>query len=178
MNSLLIVARYLAFPSHIFARVAGYLLLVLTLVIMYDVVGRKFFNTGSFKLQELEWHLHGAISMLALGYAYLVNTHVRIDIFANRLSKTFKLWLELFGIVLFLIPFMLVLLHYGFDFAERSFFRGEGSPGGLGLPNRWIVKSTVPLAALLCLTAGLATALRIVVVLVRPDLIQTPFEDR
>ena len=67
MNSLLIVARYLAFPSHIFARVAGYLLLVLTLVIMYDVVGRKFFNTGSFKLQELEWHLHGAISMLAPG---------------------------------------------------------------------------------------------------------------
>ena len=38
------------------ARFAGLLLLILTAVIIYDVIGRKFFNTGSVALHELEWH--------------------------------------------------------------------------------------------------------------------------
>ena len=176
MHNLLILARWLAAPCHFFARLAGLLLLVLTAVIIYDVVGRKFFATGSFKLQELEWHLHGAIAMFGLGYAYLKNAHVRIDVLAARMSERFKLWLELFAIVLFLIPFMFLLLDFGYDFAERAFIRGETSIGGLGLSHRWIIKSVVPISALLTLLAGMAVALRIVVALFRPDLSNSPFE--
>ena len=158
------------------ARVAGLLLIVLTGVIIYDVVGRKFFATGSFVLQELEWHLHGAIAVLCFGYAYTRDAHVRIDILAGRMSTRFKLRLELMGNLLFLIPSMLLLLWYGYDFTERAFLRGETSPGGLGLSNRWIVKSVVPLSALLALFASIAVSLRCVVALRRPDLLASPFE--
>ena len=153
------------------------MLLVLTAVILYDVVGRKFFATGSFKLQELEWHLHGAIALLGMGYAYINNAHVRIDVFAGALPERVKLWMELFAILAFLIPFMSLLLNYGYDFAERSYIRNESSSGGLGLTNRWIIKSAVPLAAFLTLCGGVSVALRIVVVLFRPDLRRSPFED-
>lgn len=149
------------------ARFAGLLLLVLTAVIVYDIVGRRFFNTGSVALQELEWHLHGAIAMLGFGYAYTRNAHVRIDIFHQNFSGRLKLQLEIAGILLLLTPFMLVLIWFGYDFAARAFQRGEGSSGGLGLDHRWIIKSVVPLSALLALFGAWAVALRAAAVLRR-----------
>lgn len=131
------------------ARLSAVLFLALTAVILYDVIGRKFFNTGSVALAELEWHLHGAIAMLGFGYAYTRNAHVRIDIFHQNFSERLKLRLEIAGIVLLLTPFLLAIVWYGSEFALRSFQRGEGSSGGLGLDHRWIIKSVVPLSALL-----------------------------
>lgn len=176
MERLLILSRWLAVPCRLFARLAGLLLLVLTAVIIYDVIGRRFFNTGSFVLQELEWHLHGAIAVLAFGYAYIRNVHVRIDIFADRMSERTRLWLEFWAILLFLVPFMSFLLWFGYDFAERAFVRGESAPGGLGLSQRWIIKSAIPVSALLAILGGLSVALRCLVVLKRPDLARDPFE--
>ena len=147
------------------ARFAGLLLFALMAVILYDVIGRKFFNTGSVALAELEWHLHGAIAVLGFGYAYTRNAHVRIDIFHQRFSQRLRLKLEIAGIVLLLTPFLLVVLWYGFDFAHRSFVRGEGSSGGLGLSHRWIIKSAVPLSALLALFGAWSVLIRAVAAL-------------
>ncbi len=142
------------------ARLAGLLLFVLTLVVLYDIVGRQFFNTGSVALQELEWHLHGAIAVLGFGFAYTRDAHVRIDIVSQRFTTRWKLKLEVIGIVLFLTPFLLVILWYGFDFAHRSYIRNEGSSGGLGLDHRWIIKSIVPLSALIALLGAWSVLIR------------------
>lgn len=147
------------------ARLAGVLLLVLTAVILYDVIGRQFYNTGSVALQELEWHLHGAIAMLGFGYAYTRNAHVRIDILHTNFSNRFKLKLEIVGIALLLTPFLIAILWYGFEFAHRSFARNEGSRGGLGLDHRWIIKSAVPIAALLALCGAWSVLLRAIATL-------------
>lgn len=158
------------------ARFAAVLLLLLTFVIMYDVIGRRFFATGSTLLQELEWHIHGVIAMFAIGYAYTRNAHVRIDVFADHMSDRFKLWLEIAAIVVLLIPFLMLVAYYGFEFAERAFVRGEGANGGRGLPHRWIIKSVVPVAAVLIIMAATSVALRCLIVLKRPDLLSDPFE--
>ena len=176
METCLTLSRWLALPCRVFAKLAGLLLLVLTGVIIYDVIGRKFFDTGSFVLQELEWHLHGAIAVLAFGYAYLKDQHVRIDIFAGRMSQRTRLRLEFWAIVLFLVPFSALLLWFGGEFAHRAFVRGETAPGGLGLSHRWIIKSAIPLAALLTLCGGVSVAQRCLVALRRPDLAPDPFE--
>ncbi|MEM8551882.1 MAG: TRAP transporter small permease subunit [Pseudomonadota bacterium] len=170
------MAAWLALPCRAFAVLCGALLFVLAAVIVYDVGGRQYFDTNSVVLQELQWHLHGAIAVLAFGYAYLKDAHVRIDVFALKMKGRTRLKIEVAAIFLFLIPFMLFVTYYGFAFAERAFVRGEGSPGGIGLPDRWIIKSAVPLSAILAMCGGLAVALRAIVVLRRPDLIATPFE--
>lgn len=177
MTSMLRLADALALPCHLFARLAGLLLLVLTGVIIYDVIGRRFFNTGSFVVSDLEWHLHGAIAILGFGYAYIRDAHVRIDIFAHRMSHRFRLQLEFWAILLFVLPFMGLLIWFGWDFAARAFARGEGAVGGMGLPNRWIIKSAIPLSGLLTILGALSVALRIRVALTRPDLVETPFEE-
>lgn len=176
METCLTLSRWLALPCRWFAAFCGALILILACVIMYDVIGRRFFATGSFKLQELEWHLHGAIAVLAFGYAYLKDAHVRIDIFAARIGARRRLWLELFSIILFLIPFMLLLFWFSYDFAERSYIRGETSNGGVGLSHRWIIKSAIPVSAILTILGGASVALRCVVALFRPDLQPNPFE--
>jgi len=147
------------------ARFAGLLLLVLTAVIIYDVIGRRFINTGSVALQELQWHLHGAIAVLGFGYAYTRNAHVRIDIFHQNFSERLKLRLEVAGIALLLTPFLLTVMWFGYDFAMRAFVRGEGSSGGLGLDHRWIIKSAVPLSALIALMGAWSVALRAIATL-------------
>jgi TRAP-type mannitol/chloroaromatic compound transport system permease small subunit len=160
------------------ARIAALLLFVLVGVIIYDVIGRKFFATGSFRLQELEWHLHGVIAVFAFGYAYTRNAHVRIDVLADRMSDRFRLWLEFWVILLLVIPFFAFIVWYGYEFAERAFIRGEGANGGRGVPHRWVIKSVVPLSALLTIAGCAAVAIRILAVLKRPDLITTPFIER
>lgn len=175
-RTLLNLASWLAGPCRLFAFLCGVLLFVLTAVILYDVLGRRYFDTGSFVLQELQWHLHGAIATLAFGYAYLKDAHVRIDVFALKLAGRTRLIIEVAAIFLFLIPFMVFVGIYGYEFAERAFERGEGSPGGIGLPARWIIKSAVPVSAVLTICGALSVALRAIVVLRRPDLLETPFE--
>jgi len=176
MQKLLKISDFLSRVCQWAARFAGLLLLILTALIIYDVIGRKFFNTGSVKLQELEWHLHGAIAMLGFGYAYTQNAHVRIDIFAEKMSNRTKLWFEFWAIVLLLIPGMLILAWYGYAFAERSFIRGEVAPGGLGLSNRWIVKSLVLISAVLTIFGGMAVAIRCLATL--RGMRETCFESR
>lgn len=142
-------------------RMAAVFMVALVLVIMYDVVGRKFFATGSVMLQELEWHMHGVVAMFAFGYSYTRNAHVRIDVFAHHYNMRFRLWLELIVIVALVIPFFALIAWYGYTFAERAFLRGEGAAGGRGLPYRWIVKSIVPVSALITIAGCSAVALRI-----------------
>lgn len=160
------------------ARIAGVVMIGLVFVIMYDVIGRKLFATGSVILQELEWHMHGLVATFAFGYAYTRNAIVRIDVVADRMSDRFRLWLEFWVVVLLVIPFFAFIVWYGYEFAERAFLRGEGANGGRGLPHRWIVKSLVPISALLTIAGCTAVALRILAVLKRPDLLSDPFIER
>jgi TRAP-type mannitol/chloroaromatic compound transport system permease small subunit len=176
MTALIRLAQIVALPCHLFARAAGFLLLVLTAVIMYDVIGRRFFNTGSFVVSDLKWHLRGAIAILGFGYAYVRDAHVRIDVFVHRMTPRFRLHLEFWAIVLFVFPFCALLFWFGYDFAERAYVRGEGPVGGMGLPNRWVIKAAIPLSAVLTALGALSVALRIRVALARPDLLEDPFD--
>ncbi len=162
---MLVLSEWFALPCRVAAKICGWLLLVLMAVILYDVVGRRFYSTGSFKLQELEWHLHGAIAILCFGYAYIENAHVRIDLFSQKMSTRTQLYIEIFAIAVLLIPFMSLLTWYGVDFTYRSFIRNEGSAGGVGLPNRWIIKSVIPIGSVLTILGGLSVILRSIVTL-------------
>ncbi len=175
MDALLSLSRILAWPCRAAAALCGAMLLGLTAVILYDVAGRRFFDTGSFVLQELEWHLHGAIAILAFGYAYTVDAHVRIDLLAEAIGRPARLALELVAILLFLIPFMALLTWFGLDFTIRAYERGEGAPGGMGLPNRWIIKAAIPASAILTILGALSVALRLWVSLRAPDRYPDPF---
>jgi TRAP-type mannitol/chloroaromatic compound transport system permease small subunit len=123
-------------------------------VSVYDIIGRQFYNTGSTRLQELEWHLFFGLVLASIGYAYLRDAHVRIDVFRDRASDRTKAKVEALGYVFALVPFCLVVIVYGGQLAWLAYVADERSRAALGLPMRWIIKSALPLGGLLLLLAG------------------------
>lgn len=130
------------------------LLPLLIAVSVYDIIGRQFYNTGSTRLQELEWHLFLGLVMASIGYAYLRDVHVRIDVFRDHARDRTRAVIEVLGYVVALVPFCLVVVIHGSELALMAYATGEKSRAAMGLPMRWIIKSTLPLGALLLLVAG------------------------
>jgi TRAP-type mannitol/chloroaromatic compound transport system permease small subunit len=149
-------------------RASTWLALPLSAVILFDVITRRFLVLGSTKLQELEWHLHAALFMFCVGFAYIVNAHVRIDLFRDKLADRGKSWIEVIGCVVFAIPYTALLLVLSIDAAYDSYLVGEGSSAGTGLPHRWIVKSCMSIGFLLLLLACISVLLRHLLLLFAP----------
>lgn len=149
-------------------RIGSWACVPLVALIIVDVISRRFFGTGSTMLQELEWHFHALLFLLCLGYAYVRNAHVRIDLVREHFTERSRNLLELAGCMLVLVPFCAIMIWYGVDIAWRAWEQGEGSPNPGGLPHWWIIKSAVPLGLLLLLVSGVAIAIRKFLVLYAP----------
>ena len=147
-------------------KCGSWLAIPLIFIIIFDIVTRRFLVLGSTKLQEMEWHLHTALFLLVLGYGYLKNSHVRIEIVREKYSSLTKSILEILGILLFLIPYTLLVIYYGFDFVSRSFSMNEVSSALTGLSHRWIIKSFIPIGMLLLLLAGIAILIKNLILLI------------
>jgi TRAP-type mannitol/chloroaromatic compound transport system permease small subunit len=144
------------------ARLFGWLFIALVAVICWDVLTRKLGfqipGFGSTPIQELEWHLHGALFLFWLGYAYVRNVHVRIDVFTADKTQRQKAKLEVFGLIIFAIPYCMVATYFAFLFAQTSFLQNESSDAPNGLGYRWIIKSCLFLGLVL-LDAAVASVL-------------------
>ena len=76
-----------------------------------------------------------------LGYGYICNTHVRVDLIRENLSFRKKAWIELIGLTFFLIPYCAIVIYFASVYAYNSFMIGEISASQVGLTHRWIIKS-------------------------------------
>lgn len=130
------------------------------LVSLSYVVGRHFFNVPVTALQELEWHCFFALLFLACGAALLADRHVRIDLLRQRVSARIRARIEITGFFIGLLPFCLALIGSGTLAAWDAFLIGETSRAAMGLPGRWVIKSTVPLGGALLLAAGCVLTVR------------------
>ena len=143
-----------------FGKIGAWLSIPLIFIIIFDIITRRFFILGSTKIQEMEWHLHTAIFLLGLGFAYVKNSHVRIEIIREKYSPTLKSIFEIIGILFFLVPYTFMVVYYGFDFVSRSYNLNEVSSALTGLSHRWIIKSFIPLGMLLLFLAGFSILIK------------------
>ncbi len=105
-----------------------------------------FQDLGGPKLEELQWHLYALTVMMGLSYAQSTDSHIRVDIIAEKLSeRTVRKW-EVFGIVFFLLPFIYMVFFHSLDFLADSWRINEHSDAPAGLPWRWAVKSVIPVS--------------------------------
>ncbi len=146
--------------NTIAARLGAGVLAFLVLLVVYDAMMRYLFQNGSTALQELEWHLFDVVILLGIGYAMQRDHHVRVDIFFEHFSDRTKAWVDIVGIVLFVIPFSLLIMTIGFEFVMQSFEQLEASSDPGGLPYRFIVKSLMPLSFALLLVQALSELLK------------------
>jgi TRAP-type mannitol/chloroaromatic compound transport system permease small subunit len=135
---------------------ASWLWLVLVLVIVFQVAQRYVFGQGSIALEELQWHIYGVAFLLGLGFCLQADRHVRIDVLAEQWSLRTKAWIELTGLAVFLLPFVIAVIYESAKFVYTAWLLGEISSAPGGLPYRWIIKAFIPLGFLLLAIAGLS----------------------
>ncbi len=149
-------------------KISAWFSIPLMVVIIFDVVTRRFLVLGSTKLQEGEWHLHALLFLLCIGFAYLNDAHVRIDLIRERLSSRARTWIEFVGCVVFVIPYCLIVVYFAEDFVERSWAVGEASDSATGLPYRWAIKACLPIGLFVLLLSGITVLLRKIIELFGP----------
>jgi TRAP-type mannitol/chloroaromatic compound transport system permease small subunit len=126
-----------------------------------------FQDLGGPKLEELQWHLYALTVMMGLSYAQSTDSHIRVDIIAEKLSeRTVRKW-EVFGIVVFLLPFIYMVFSHSLDFVADSWRINEHSDAPAGLPWRWAVKSVIPVSFAMLGLAVLARLARDLMFLVK-----------
>ncbi len=136
-------------------KLAMWLVLATTLISAGNAIVRKAFDTSSNALLEIQWYLFAAVFMLAAGYAFLQNAHVRIDFLASRLSARTRNWIDVAGIVLVLVPFCVICIDLSWPLFVNAWRSGEMSSNAGGLI-RWPVYLMIPAGFSLLLLQGLS----------------------
>lgn len=142
------------------SRLLAWTNLVLVAVIIIQVVLRKVFSNGQIALEELQWHLYATAVMFGTAYAQVTNLHVRVDLFYHKFSPRKQAIIDILGLALLAIPFVLVVILHSYDFAYESWRVNESSASPSGLPYRWIIKSIIPLSFSMLLLSMIARILR------------------
>jgi TRAP-type mannitol/chloroaromatic compound transport system permease small subunit len=167
MNALLAIANAIHRMLERLADWSGWLLVVLMCTTCLDVGLRKLGVVGFpyTKAQELEWHLHTAIFALWLGFNYTINAHPRVDSYTETLPFRIRAWIELFGILVFALPYTVVVVYFGWDFVQTAYLVNEHSEAASGLEYRWIIKGVLYLGLWLLLAGIVSVLLRVIVYL-------------
>lgn len=148
--------RIISFVGQAFS----WLWLVVVAVILYSVVSRYVFAQGSVFLEEVQWHVAGAVWLVGLAFALVTDDHVRVDILHERLSLKSQAWVELLGILLLVLPFLAIACWESVPYFWSSFQQNEVSPAPTGMPARWALKLFLPLCFALLFIAGISRLLK------------------
>src|SRR5579862_5317988 len=155
-------------------RVAAWCCLYSVLAEFAVVVMRYLLGLGSIRLQESVLYAHAALFMLAAAWTLRIDGHVRVDVFYAQASPRRRAVIDLIGAIVFLFPFAIAVAALSLPYVERSWAILEGSRETSGLPLVYLLKTLIPLFALLIGLQGIAQAIRAALVLAEPPPIPPP----
>ncbi len=148
--------------SEATGKAFAWLTLLMVIVTCVIVIMRYVFDAGLIWLQESVIWLHAAVFMIGAAYTLKHDEHVRVDVFYRAMSAQGRAWVDLLGVLFFLLPLCTFLLFKSYDFAAVSWSIKEASreSGGLPYPLVPIAKSILVLMPLLVGLQGIAILLR------------------
>ncbi len=156
MGALTRMARMIDNFNQGLGMSVAWLAMMMVLVQFSVVVLRYIFGYGSIFMQESILYLHGFVFMLGASYTLLHNGHVRVDVFYREASPETKAKVDIFGVVVFLIPVCSALLYYVLPYVQQSWANLEGSNETSGIPARFVLKTTIPIFCILMMLQGIS----------------------
>ncbi|KAA2238225.1 TRAP transporter small permease subunit [Salinarimonas soli] len=133
MTGLLGLSRAIDALNEWIGRITAWAIVVAVVVSAVNAIIRKVFGTSSNAWLELQWYLFGAVFMLCAAWTLKANEHIRIDIISSRFSKRARDRMDVIGHLLFLAPFLAVMLYTSWPFVVNSVRSGEVSTNAGGL---------------------------------------------
>lgn len=150
--------------NEVIGKTMAWLILIAVLVSATNAVIRKVFSVSSNSWLELQWYLFGAAFLLASAYTLKQNEHIRIDIIYGLFSRRTQHWIDLFGHLVFLMPFTLLMLYYFVPYVAQSFANGEVSTNSGGL-TIWPAKALLLVGFLLLAFQGVSEIIKKIAVM-------------
>lgn len=159
MKFLLLFSRAVDAINGAIGKLVIWFILAATLISAGNAISRYAFSKSSNAFLEIQWYLFGAVFLLGGGYAFLRNAHVRIDVVSSRLSARTRNWIDVIGIVVFLLPLSYMMAKMGWPVFERAWQGGEMSSNAGGLI-RWPAYLLIPVGFILLGLQGLSELIK------------------
>ena len=159
------IVRYIDRMNDVIGRSISWLTLLMVIITFLVVVLRYVFSSGWIAMQESIIYMHSIVFMLGVAFTLKQNGHVRVDIFYERMGPRSRAWVDLLGAIFLLIPFCLFIILISWNYVSLSWSLLEGSRDAGGLPAVFLLKTTIPVMAMLLLLQGVAQGLRSILLL-------------
>ncbi len=159
MNALLSFSRAVDALNERVGKATTWLILIVVIISAGNAVVRYAIDWSNNGLLEIQWYLFSAVFLLGAGYVLKHNEHIRIDIIAGRMSARAQNWIDVFGFVVFMLPFVLLTLWLSWPVFTLAWNTGETSanPGGL---IRWPARLLMPVGFVLLALQGLSELIK------------------
>ena len=159
MTPLLKLSKAIDATNEFVGRWISWLVLAAVLVSAINAIVRKAFNMSSNAFLEIQWYFFAAIFLLAAGYTMLRQEHVKIDVVVGHFSKRTQIKVEIFGILVFLMPFVVAVVYLVWPLVTKAYVSGEMSSNAGGLI-RWPVFALVPVGFTLLGLQGISELIK------------------
>ena len=159
MNALLKLSRLIDALTEYIGKSALWLVLVVVLISAGNAVMRYTIDYSSNSLLEIQWFLFGLIFFSCSGYTLLRNEHIRIDVLSSKCSKRTQTWIDIFGLLFFLMPMAIGVMILSWPVFILAFESGEmsNSAGGLIV---WPARLMVPGGFFLLILQGVSELIK------------------
>jgi TRAP-type mannitol/chloroaromatic compound transport system permease small subunit len=173
MNVLLGVSRAIDELNERVGRLVYWLVLVMVLVSAANATSRYALSIASNAWLELQWYLFSAVFLLCAGYTLRHNEHIRIDVVSSRFSRRTQIWVDVFGLIFFLLPISVYMMWSSWPIFMNAWNSGEISASAGGLI-RWPARLLVPAGFFLLTLQGVSELIKRVATLMGliPDTVE------
>jgi len=159
VKNLLILSRWIDAFNDRFATLATWAVMAACLISAANAFVRYGFDYSSNAYLEVQWYLFAATVMFGSAQVLRLNEHVRVDVLYGLYPSRTKVFIDLFGLCVFLLPVTLLVMYLAWPLLVHQFVSGERSSTAGGLI-RWPVTLTLPLGMALISLQGLSEIIK------------------
>ncbi len=157
--ALLPVATVIDWVNEQIGKACDWLVLLACLVSAGNAMVRYAYDTSSNAWLEIQWYMFAIMVMFGAAYTLKKNEHVRVDIVYMVLSPRGRLWIDIMGTLLFLLPACVLLTDLSWPFFMQSYHVFEHSSNAGGLL-RWPIKLVLPVGFALVALQGISELIK------------------
>lgn len=136
-----------------------WVILVMTLISAGNAMMRYTINYSSNAFLEIQWYLFSLVFLMGAGYTLMKNEHVRIDVISGKFSRRGQTWIDIFGIVFFLMPMAIAIMWMSWPIFVLALEGHEVSSNAGGLVV-WPVRLMVPVGFFLLIMQGISELIK------------------
>lgn len=159
MSVLLRLSRAIDWLNARFGVIANWLVLLACLISAGNAGSRYLFSVSSNGWLEIQWYMFGAMVLLGAPYTLKVNEHVRVDLVYGMVSERTRIWIDIVGGFLFLLPICAILIYFTWPWFVESWRINEASSNAGGLV-RWPVKLMLPVGFAMLALQGISETIK------------------